>query len=85
MKQIAILVIFGLVLVIALGTAFHPSKDGSDGKTGTLVISEREISPKSHIAKVVIDSCEYIEWGHGLAHKGNCRFCAERKKKEADK
>lgn len=39
---------------------------------------------------VVIDSCEYLkneEWsgyqGFGyFAHKGNCRFCAERKKKE---
>ena len=39
---------------------------------------------------VVIDSCEYLkkdDWagyqGFGyFAHKGNCRFCAERKKKE---
>ena len=29
-----------------------------------------------------IDSCEYIKHGHGLAHKGNCRFCAERRKQE---
>ena len=35
----------------------------------------------------VIDSCEYV--GHAastqydyLAHKGNCRFCAERRKQE---
>lgn len=39
---------------------------------------------------VVIDSCEYYEkstatgyQGLGyLAHKGNCRFCAERRKQE---
>lgn len=39
---------------------------------------------------VVCDSCEYIEksdqvgyFGYGyLAHKGNCRFCAERRKQE---
>lgn len=30
----------------------------------------------------VIDSCEYVVWGHGLAHKGNCKFCAERRKQE---
>ena len=30
----------------------------------------------------IIDSCEYIIWGHGLAHKGNCKFCKERRKKE---
>lgn len=27
---------------------------------------------------IVIDSCEYIEAFNKLAHKGNCRFCAER-------
>ena len=39
---------------------------------------------------VVIDSCEYLEMltttgyqGFGFfAHKGNCRFCKERRKKE---
>lgn len=39
---------------------------------------------------VVIDSCEYLQkdecsgyQGYGyLAHKGNCRFCAERRQKE---
>ena len=30
----------------------------------------------------IIDSCEYVEWNYGLAHKGNCRFCKERRKKE---
>ena len=39
---------------------------------------------------VVIDSCEYLEMcetygyqGYGyFAHKGNCRFCKERRQKE---
>ncbi len=26
----------------------------------------------------IIDSCEYVACGYGLAHKGNCRFCKER-------
>ena len=30
----------------------------------------------------IIDSCEYVSWSYGLAHKGNCRFCAERRKQE---
>jgi hypothetical protein len=35
---------------------------------------------------VIIDSCEYIQWGvsYGylnITHKGNCKFCAERSKK----
>lgn len=41
---------------------------------------------------VVIDSCEYLEKseafeysGYGyLAHKGNCRFCKERRQKELE-
>ena len=41
------------------------------------------ISPKTYI----IDSCEYIGFvGYGyadiIAHKGNCRFCKERRQKE---
>jgi len=31
---------------------------------------------------IVVDSCEYITWGHGLAHKGDCKYCTERRKKE---
>lgn len=34
----------------------------------------------------VIDSCEYINrevyYGGVLVHKGNCKFCAERRKQE---
>ena len=43
---------------------------------------------------VVIDSCEYLKndsscygnYGYGyFAHKGNCRFCKERREKELEK
>ena len=30
----------------------------------------------------VLDSCEYIRWHSEIAHKGNCRFCKERRQKE---
>ena len=30
----------------------------------------------------LIDSCEYISWGYGFTHKGNCKFCTERRKQE---
>lgn len=32
----------------------------------------------------VIDSCEYIDGGHtySIGHKGNCRFCKERRQEE---
>ena len=38
---------------------------------------------------VLIDSCEYIKYSSGYgahySHKGNCRFCKERKQKELEK
>ena len=34
---------------------------------------------------IIIDSCEYIRGGYKLAHKGNCRFCKERRQKELEK
>jgi hypothetical protein len=33
---------------------------------------------------ITIDSCEYIVDGYWMAHKGNCKFCAERKRKEQE-
>lgn len=37
----------------------------------------------------IIDSCEYVGYAMGsqcdyLAHKGNCRFCKERRQKELE-
>ena len=34
------------------------------------------------ISTVAIDSCEYINSYNRLAHKGNCKYCAERRKQE---
>ena len=31
---------------------------------------------------LLIDSCEYIRGYERLAHKGNCKYCAERRKQE---
>ena len=32
---------------------------------------------------IVVDSCEYVTWssgyGGGICHKGNCKFCKQRK------
>ena len=33
---------------------------------------------------VELDSCEYIAGVNQLAHKGNCRFCKERRQKELE-
>jgi len=29
---------------------------------------------------IVLDSCEYIHRGNDLVHKGNCKYCEERRK-----
>ena len=48
------------------------------------------VTKELHLRTVVIDSCEYligsISAGYGgygyLSHKGNCKYCAERRKLE---
>lgn len=53
---------------------------------------EKEVVTTSEVYRdyevIIIDSCEYLR-GHRtlayrLAHKGNCRFCKERRKKELE-
>ncbi len=41
---------------------------------------------RSEFVVVELDSCEYIKWNvsYGYQHKGNCKFCAERRKKELE-
>ena len=41
---------------------------------------------RSGFVIVEIDSCEYIKWNasYGYQHKGNCRFCQERRQKELE-
>ena len=73
MKQLVVLFIIGIILGVLIvwmdesGHKFDPNN-----------IPEEKILPQSDISYCVIDSCEYITWGHKMAHKGNCRFCAER-------
>ena len=47
--------------------------------------SNRNIDTKTEgviYGTIIIDSCEYIKGINKLAHKGNCHFCKERRKKE---
>lgn len=34
---------------------------------------------------IIIDDCEYLKAGAAFTHKGNCKYCAERRKKEQEK
>ena len=64
------------IILLALTTLMMVGCDGqnSDGSYDT--------SRSFTLGTIVIDSCEYISWYNRLAHKGNCRFCAERRKQE---
>lgn len=49
--------------------------------------SNRNIDTKTEgdiYGTIIIDSCEYIRGRYKLAHKGNCRFCKERKQKKLE-
>lgn len=50
----------------------------SDNKTG----STYSTGNGSGFHVIIIDSCEYIDGPYRLAHKGDCKFCKERRLKE---
>lgn len=53
-----------------------------------LAIGCKEKEPQTYITNEymveIMDSCEYIfhNNSYGFQHKGNCRFCAERRRQE---
>ena len=70
-KRQAIILVVGAVSL--LGTlAFTSCEEGSS------IHAPMGSANQSFYHTIVIDSCEYIESFNRLAHKGNCRFCAER-------
>lgn len=50
----------------------------SDNKT----VNTYSTKTDSGLSTIIIDSCEYINGFNRLAHKGNCKFCKERREKE---
>ena len=68
MKKIILLALTALMMA---GCNGYNSNSNIDTKTQS-----------SLYGTIIIDSCEYIRGKYKLAHKGNCRFCAERRQKE---
>lgn len=69
-------IIYAVILVIALATAVYAMVPGVvKSNSGTQYIIE------------VIDGCEYVfprdNMNFGF-HKGNCKYCAERRQKELE-
>lgn len=69
-----------LVLALAFIAVIACTSRRSDGSIATIPPKDSYLRNNPRVD--VIDSCEYVLWGHGLAHKGNCKFCKERRKKE---
>lgn len=73
-------------LILLLALAFVVCGCVQKEEDGSLKLNTGLLN-ESHV--VTIDSCEYISYisyngGYGLAHKGNCKYCAERRRKEQE-
>lgn len=64
MKKLLFLVLLAMIMV---GCEEAKNPDGS-------INAKRSID----FNIIRVDSCEYIKYYKGIAHKGNCRFCKER-------
>ena len=75
MKKIILLALTALMMVGCMKT-----KDN-----GEPIVSDyyRQHSVNNPYLQV-LDSCEYIIWNSKMTHKGNCRFCKERRQKELE-
>ena len=88
MKQIFtfVFVIGVLILAMMLDTAISADIKTVKRNRGSIHAPASHDSMSHGVtdgySTIVIDSCEYIEAFKKLAHKGNCRFCAERRKKD---
>ena len=79
------------LLVMFLLSSCNPEKRREEAYKNIVKSEINRI--KTNYKVIVIDSCEYIYYhddtpfsGNGyLAHKGNCRFCAERARKLQEK
>ena len=69
MKKIILL----LIVITSMISCTDYNPDGSYIKCKNINVNFRIVE---------IDSCEYIRSHYRLAHKGNCKYCAERRKQE---
>ena len=70
MTTIKKIILFALTALMMVGCGEY------QGKGNSALVGYSDIE---------IDSCQYIVGYNVLAHKGNCRFCKERRQKELEK
>lgn len=78
MKQVAIIAIGTIILMGAIVISAEQSPMNNKGG----INAPMSYSIADGYSTIVIDSCEYIEGYNRLAHKGNCKFCANRRREE---
>lgn len=66
------------IMLLTLTTLMMTGCTEKDSNGHIAINTGNTINPKI----VIIDSCEYVKWTYGLAHKGNCCFCKERRQNE---
>lgn len=82
MKKILMITI-GAIMLLLLSILICAAVISADAAPKNDMESAPKGSPASgYYSTIVIDSCEYIEAFNRLAHKGNCKFCAQRRKQE---
>ena len=75
MKNLVVLVLALAFIAVVACTQRKPD--------GSIVIDETHSSTMTLNPRLeIIDSCEYLFYDRGVTHKGNCKFCKERRQKE---
>lgn len=77
MKKIILLALTALIMVGCYNTNDEYTAPYKNGGLFSHMVG-------ADMCTVVIDSCEYVGTRFQLAHKGNCRFCKERRHKELE-
>ena len=80
MRQIYLFIIVPLTFFLLCITILHDDKVTKSNRDSIQAQTSHGVA--DGYSTIVIDSCEYIEAFNRLAHKGNCKFCAERHKSE---
>ena len=77
------MITIGAIMLLLLSILICAAVISADAAPKNDMESAPKGSPASgYYSTIVIDSCEYIEAFNRLAHKGNCKFCAQRRKQE---
>ncbi|MBO5631397.1 MAG: hypothetical protein J5965_20205 [Aeriscardovia sp.] len=71
--RIIITLVFLVTIILAVLLLMSCEAKNPDGS----IDAERSLE----FSIVRVDSCEYIRYWKGIAHKGNCRYCAERNRR----